>query len=450
MFFSRCYDRSLWLKAFILKVFLIFSLTKSENISKNFYDYQFENIKNDIGLNWDSTSVFNSTNAILKLNNLKKNKIQLKTIHQNSNTKILGDGYFFFKKKYFLYFSPSINTELLSSNNKSMLLGSNHKSSIGLHNNWVTLKFERGTEGWGAGNNLGLTLSHDSEPYDFFSLDSDYGNIRVKYIHGILESRLDINRYITGRAIEWTNKKSLIVGLSEIIIYSGKEIPIDFSYLNPIANHLEIEFNKRAASSRMNGSNATWQISIDSFLKGRIRFSFNFLIDEYVLDKIERKAGKAHGLGYSTSLVYTLFHKKRQILTLFGNSFAIGTHTFRNANGNNNFVNNNKPTGWKYGSDGKQFSLGFNYVVKKRMICKIEFSHRSYGENSIIYKTYEPYLNYNKGPFPSGQIKKEQMVEILFSYLLKNQTSLFMKTNIYRKKNDLKLGIKRSFSFKNN
>ena len=29
----------------------------------------------------------------------------------------------------------------------------------------------------------------------------------------------DINRYLTAKGIEWTNKKSLIIGFSESIIY---------------------------------------------------------------------------------------------------------------------------------------------------------------------------------------------------------------------------------------
>ena len=36
----------------------------------------------------------------------------------------------------------------------------------------------------------------------------------------------------------------------------------------------------------------------------------------------------------------------------------VGTPTFRHGNGENNFVQKEKPLGWEYGSDGSEISLG--------------------------------------------------------------------------------------------
>ena len=64
-----------------------------------------------------------------------------------------------------------------------------------------------------------LALSEESNSYDYLMLASNYGNIRVNYLHGVLETTdKNINRYINSRGIEWTNKKFLIVGFSETII----------------------------------------------------------------------------------------------------------------------------------------------------------------------------------------------------------------------------------------
>ena len=57
--------------------------------------------------------------------------------------------------------------------------------------------------------------------------------------------KTNINRYITARGFEWTNKKSLIIGFSETVIYSGENRSFDIGYLNPISSHLEIELNNR-------------------------------------------------------------------------------------------------------------------------------------------------------------------------------------------------------------
>ena len=44
--------------------------------------------------------------------------------------------------------------------------------------------------------------------------------------------------------MEWTNKKSLVLSLSEVAIYSGFNRSFDIAYLNPISSHLELELNK--------------------------------------------------------------------------------------------------------------------------------------------------------------------------------------------------------------
>ena len=75
----------------------------------------------------------------------------------------------------------------------------------------------------GIWNDIQLALSEKSNTYDYFLLGSDYGNIRVRFIYGFLENvKTNINRYITARGFEWTNKKSLVIGFSETVIYSEK------------------------------------------------------------------------------------------------------------------------------------------------------------------------------------------------------------------------------------
>ena len=109
-------------------------------------------------------------------------------------------------------------------------------SGIGFQNEWLCFQLGRGREVWGAGNQIQLALSQDSPAYDYFMLGSDYGRLRVKYIHGFLENVRDYNRYITAKGLEFTNRKNLIIGLSEIIIYSGKNRPMDFRIHEPYIN----------------------------------------------------------------------------------------------------------------------------------------------------------------------------------------------------------------------
>ena len=159
----------------------------------------------------------------------------------------------------------------------------------------MTLQLGRGRESWGAGNEIHLAISEYSPAYDYGILELDFGRVRAKYIHGFLESTEEyINRYINVEAIEWTNRKSLLIGLSETIIYSGEGRPLDIAYLNPISNHLEVELNDRLNLLGANDANAVWQVSIDWLLKN-LRLSWNLLYDEFVLDKEEFENGKENG-----------------------------------------------------------------------------------------------------------------------------------------------------------
>ena len=120
----------------------------------------------------------------------------------------------------------------------------------------MILQFGRGRQSWGAGNDIQLAITEESNSYDYGMLDLDFNKLKVRYFHGYLETdTLSISRYITGRGIEWNNNLNFLVSLSEIIIYSGENRFIDFSYFNPISTHLELELNNKSKyNDRINTS----------------------------------------------------------------------------------------------------------------------------------------------------------------------------------------------------
>ena len=235
-------------------------------------------------------------------------------------------------------------------------------------------------------------------------LASDYGHIRVNYIHGFLErTKNQINRYINARGIEWTNKKTLLVGLSETIIYSGKNRAFEFGYLNPITSHLEVELNNRLTSLTSSGANAVWQIHFDYLYNNNQRISLNYLLDEFVIDpKIEK--GKENGKAFSLKYVFSKKTKSNYLINIYLSNILIGTPTFRHGIGGNNFVNNHRPIGWRYGSDGNEFNIGLSFFNNKNIIFDINISRLKTGEETILYNPYNPYNDYIKGDFPSGEV----------------------------------------------
>jgi len=221
----------------------------------------------------------------------------------------------------------------------------------------------------------------------------------------------DINRYITARGIEWTNRKSLVIGLSETVIYSGEDRPLDIGYLNPISTHLEIELNNRLNTLGTGSANGVWQISGDWLINQKLRISANYLFDEFVLDQVEFDNGKEHGKAYSSRISYTPIMTETSLLTTYASLLTVGTPTFRHGNGMNNFVQRNKPLGWQHGSDGQELKLGLNYFNRTNLIVQFEAGQRNNGEESITSDSYDPYADYLAGPFPSGNVEESLFIK---------------------------------------
>ena len=373
----------------------------------------------DSGLNWDQLSSINS----LKIFNMG-DSLSNETMFYNhnffySNAKYHYDSNFLItKNNFFIYLNPIIS---FKSNQVEIKLIDN--SGFGFHNNWVTIGMCKGREKWGAGSSILLTLSEHSRPYDYFFLTSNYGNVRVNYIHGFLETIYpDINRFINARGLEWTNKKSILISISETIIYSGNNRNIEMGYLNPISSHLEIELNNRLTQIGDFGANAVWQFHFDYLSKNKSRVSFNYLFDEFVLDP-DIQIGKEHGKAYSLKWVFPVFNYNKSKLNMFLSKLYIGTPTFRHGIGTNNFVNRDTPLGWEYGSDGKESKIGFNYHINNKSIFSFSFKAIEIGEETITKRPYEPYKDYLKGKFPSG--------EVLNFFALEGDLNIKMSSNFY-------------------
>jgi hypothetical protein len=419
------------------------SSTNANKINQQSFDFKLNKLLYDSGENWNSLSLFgsNSPSSFLK----KKQNFSIRLT--NKQISFSGIIMLTYKKDFYLFkhfFIPSSNHNPSSSHDYYNLIQYNNIGEVGYKNNWLNIAISNGSEGWGSGNEINLALDEYSKSYDYLKISSDYGNIRVKYLHGYLETIEDnLNRYITARGIEWVNKKSLILGFSETIIYSGNNRSLDFSYLNPISSHVEIELNDRLNKIGSSGSNAVWQFHLDFLIREKLRFSLNYLIDEFVFDR-DIEIGKEHGLGSSVRISYvTIDTENRFISFIFKNTF-IGTPTLRHSNGSNNFILNNHPLGWKGGSDSKEYSFGINYTNKKSTIFKMETGLTQSGEENIKRRSYDGYKDYQAGTFPSGKIEKSWFLlsKLEFWTNKKFNVSLFLKTED-QKENLFLLTLKR-------
>jgi len=289
--------------------------------------------------------------------------------------------------------------------------GETDMAGLGYFSNWVQIWFGRGRQNWGAFELDNVALSEKSAAYDHGTLQFIFNNLRLRYFHGYLESLENYNhRYITGRGIEYNNQQNLVLAAHEVVIYSGVDRPLDIAYFNPISTHLEIELNEYDNHpGDTNGGNAIWQLAADWMPRNGIRFSGNMLADEIALDKIERNAGKSHALAFQGRIALSSI-VKRFAYTAFVEYTKVGTYTFRHGNGSNNFISRNIPLGTEIGSDSDQSIVGVRIITPLRWITTIRIGNQRKGERTILKDPYEPWDQFIRVSFPSGDVERSHFV----------------------------------------
>ena len=407
----------------------------AQSIPKDHFLYQSRKLLYDAGKDWQSLTIFGPIR--FKSKPERKSKTSTSSNYFNGQIgynvgnefySLSGFGHFKYNNRYYGYLYPSFikktDKNHQSDTRTNLINNQDDQSGIGYENSWAILQIGKGKESWGSGNDIELALSENSGTYDYFLLSSDYGKVRVRYVYGFLENvQTNINRYITARGFEWTNKRSLIIGFSETIIYSGENRSIDIAYLNPMSSHLEIELNNRLNIIGDGSSNAVWQIHLDYLIKKNFRVSLNYLYDEFVFDP-DIEIGKEHGKAFSIRVAYTPLFSKSHFFTLYSSLVYVGTPTFRHANGLNNFVQNGRPLGWYRGSDGQELTFGINYFNNKDLIVKIYTGLLHTGEETITNRIFEPYLDYLRGPFPSGEIERTYYIATNLIYWFNQNYSI--------------------------
>lgn len=391
----------------------------------------------NLSKNWNKNSIFNKiSHPFIDIENqeiLIDRKISISLSNYRPSISL----FYFLKTKHnfyaYTYLKGGSRVNSMNFINNHELIKENNFSGFGFKNNWFSIKICKGRESWGAGENIELGLSRNSDSYDYIALGSDYGKVKVKYIYGILEKiNLNTNRYITARGLEWSNKKSFKIGLSETVIYSGIERSFDIGYLNPISSHLEVELNNRLQNIGSQGSNAVWQLHIDYMFNNKIRLAHNYLIDEFVLDRDLQKR-KENGVAHSTQLSYSIIRFNKNTFTLFFQFILVGTPTFRHIDGANNFVQNYKPLGVHGGSDFKEYLIGINYSNSSSIILFFNGGFSAKGEENLLNKPYETYSDYIKGSFPSGEVNKKIFLNFNVEWWIKKRFSLSLNSRIEKK-----------------
>ncbi len=303
-------------------------------------------------------------------------------------------------------------------------------AALSYHNNWLTVQFGRGRQAWGAFESNNLVLSSNSPAYEHLMLEARYKRYKGRFFYGFLESIMandsNINRYLVGHAIEYSNHRNLLIGFSELIIFSGIDRPLDLSFLNPFLPAIEVELNDRTNKQvGPESSNAVWSLLVDWMVIPGLRVSANFTIDEFQFDNKDREKGRPDAIAYHLKTAYSKTIGSIGVTTFFDYS-RIGTFTFSHFQSSNNFVSRGLPIGSELGNDSDRLQLGVRLLLPIRVIFSSSFGIQRSGERNLLNNPYLAFSEeeFQAGPFPSGTVQKTHFIDWRINYSVKKNIEI--------------------------
>ena len=74
--------------------------------------------------------------------------------------------------------------------------------------------------------------------------------------------------------------------------------------------------------------------------------------------------------------------------------------------------------------------MGINYFNHKNVLGTIILGFDNIGEESITERAFDPYVDYQKGPFPSGKITQTVYLNSLIHWWISPFISIFSKVSL--------------------
>ena len=289
------------------------------------------------------------------------------------------------------------------------------QSILGFRNSWAEIEMGRCREIWGPLAEENLLLSSESPPYEKLSAMFTRKSITLKWFYAYLETRLfeentNINRYLVARTIEYKNRRNLIFSLGEVSVLSGPDRAIDWSFLNPLAVHVEIDQNDRANDQIGDHANGIWFANLDWLVSPDLRFIGAFILDDFPLERDEYSSLDEQ-LGYFGRLAWTPVRKKTGI-TLITSWSRMNTYALRHSYGYSNLVTKGELIGSDLGNDAEKYTFGFRMVFPQKTLAEMHYVNLRRGENSLYHSPYGEELFFTETSFPSGESKNNQYLSL--------------------------------------
>lgn len=286
---------------------------------------------------------------------------------------------------------------------------------------------------WGPGREDVLLLSHQIPPFDMVKIEGKVGSFKLIYFATVLDQKwvpdygdpsgdgFRAERYLSGHRINLKLKFGVEMGISEVVLYGGKNRHPEPYYLNPLLPYYGEQYNRDM------DDNILWSFDIALSTFKNKELYFELLIDDFQYDF----ESEPHQTGFQVGLNYAEpFGWMRSYINLeytkinnwvYGQNKPWNTYTYH---------------GWGMGSilgpDADRWSFELIYHFSKDTDLAFLEEYRRKGEGRI--DTLQTPAVPSSKKFPSEVVEYTNQHKFVLSY----QPSANLKLDLSAEYNKIK------------
>lgn len=262
---------------------------------------------------------------------------------------------------------------------------------------------------WGPGGDDVLLLSDQIPPFDMAKAEAEFGSFRlisfatvldqISYSQGYLQAR----RYLSGHRLNMKLKFGMEMGISEVVLYGGKDRNPELYYLNPLLPYYGEQHHNNK------DDNILWSVDVTLSMFRNKEIYFELLIDDFQYDL----KSEPHQTGYQIGLNYAdPFGLSRGYLNL--EYTRINNWVYGQIKPWNIYTYYGRGMGSVLGPDADRLTLRLLYHLTKDIDLALSGGLKRKGEGRID-AFLDPTVPYPE-KFPSGVVEQTNRYQLDFTY----------------------------------
>jgi len=283
---------------------------------------------------------------------------------------------------------------------------------------WLTARVGRFKFSWGPTDDESIWLSSWGPSYDGVDIELRYHRFAFEFFSSHLETipfeGRNVQRYLAGHFLRYSNGRTLWLGVGETILYDGPDRPLSLAYTNPLMTYIEYETNNRDNDATENRDNWFLSLMVDYFPVRGFRVYANYLVDEIQIDSRDR-ARVPDAVAWRVGTAWS-FRFLQAPWVLGGDYVRVGPWTYKHQSPFTNYRSRGLLLGYPLGSDGDRLRVSVTTFPWRYLTSRWSFAYARSGERNILDNPEERKNTTLRLPFPSGTVEKNISVGLDLRY----------------------------------